>query len=393
MYNSNGSLDPLFSQTRNRRIGQAIVVMYACVGALALLTIVIDPGSVMFPALTFTMIFLALSLALLRFGHPQYAAGITVFVMFACIAQAMWEGAGVRSPALLGYPGVLLFALVLVGKRTFYVSLMSMLAYMTVLLYANQQGWRPGPSGTEAYVGLLSYGIILCAAAFTVRVLASDLMCLLDAVNAEKEALAKSRLKAEHLANHDTLTGLPNRRMAENYFNELSQHRRMEDSSLGLVFVDVDNFKKVNDSLGHQAGDDLLCHLGKTIGGQLRKSDRLVRIAGDEFLILLPGIRNTKNVEFILKKVYQAIAKPVLINGENFTPALSMGITLMPKHGEDFKELLKKADHAMYQAKAAGRNQYKFYQPEAPSQENQPGVSVLHRSAPKAAALRAAASG
>ncbi len=125
----------------------------------------------------------------------------------------------------------------------------------------------------------------------------------------------------------------------------------------------MDNFKTFNDSHGHDLGDELLRHLGNTISGQLRKSDRLVRIAGDEFLILLSGISKGKDVELILDKVRSAVARPVTIHSETVIPALSMGISLAPEHGENFRELVTMADHAMYQAKAAGRNQYQFFRP------------------------------
>ena len=175
--------------------------------------------------------------------------------------------------------------------------------------------------------------------------------------------VTRSKLKAEHLANHDNLTGLPNRRMAELYFDELMTSSAQEDTGVGLVFVDIDNFKIINDSHGHHLGDALLRHLGQTINGQLRKSDRLVRIAGDEFLILLPGIVKGQDIEFILDKIYQAVSSPVTLHSETLVPAVSMGVAMAPRHGENFRELLTKADHAMYQAKAAGRNQYQFFRP------------------------------
>lgn len=355
-------------RTRSRRIAQAIVIMLLCVGALALVNL-FNAQSVVVPTLVFTMVFLSLSLFLLHRGHASVAAAITVFVMFVCIAQAMWGGAGLRSSALMGYPAVLLFAMIMIGKRAFYLALGAMLVYMVLLLFASQQGWRQGTEDAQGYRWLFDYGIILCAAAFIIRVLATDLLMLLEALSTERDALAQSRLRAEHLANHDNLTGLPNRRMAEQYFEELLQQSQLAAAGVGLVFVDVDNFKVINDSHGHQSGDELLRHLGKTIGGQLRKSDRLVRIAGDEFLILLPGINSAENIEQILEKVYLAVATPVIIDGETLVPALSMGIALAPEHGNSFKGLLKKADQAMYQAKAAGRNRYQFFEPEVSPQQ------------------------
>ncbi len=359
--NKSRHTDPI-QQIRNKRISQGIVVMLVSVSALTLVNLV-DTRSVVLPTLLFTLVFLGLSLLLLHKGHAQSAASLTVFVIFVCVAQAMWGGAGLRSSALMAYPAVLLFAMVMIGKRTFYLALASMLAFMVILLVATNNGWRHGLEDATDYRWLWDYGIILTAAAFIIRVLASDLLALLDALHIQMDDATQSRLRAEHLANHDNLTGLPNRRMAEHYFDELMMLSQQEDSGVGLVFVDVDNFKVINDSHGHHLGDELLRYLGETIGSQLRKSDRLVRIAGDEFLILLPGISKGRDVEPILEKIYHAVSSPVSLHNETLTPAVSMGVALSPQHGHDFKDLMTKADHAMYQAKAAGRNRYQFFHP------------------------------
>jgi len=353
--------DPI-QQIRNKRIGQTIVVLLVSISALSLVNL-FDTQSVVVPALLFTIVFLLLALVMLRRGHAQGAAALTVFVLFVCVAQAMWGGAGLRSSALMAYPAVLLFAMIMIGKRTFYTALVLMLVYMVVLLIANNNGWRQGLEDATGYRWLWDYAIILIASAFIIRVLSSDLLALLDALHLRMDDATQSRLKAEHLASHDNLTGLPNRGMAEPYFLELLTLSEQEGSGVGVVFVDVDNFKFINDSHGHHVGDELLRHLGKTIGSQLRKSDRLVRIAGDEFLILLPGISKGQDVEYILKKIYHAVSSPVTLHNATLTPAVSMGVALAPQHGQDFKDLLAKADLAMYQAKAAGRNQYQFFRP------------------------------
>lgn len=368
--NQNNQPDPLdqarrtdpIQQIRSKRISQGIVVMLLAVSTLSLVNFFLGQGVVLL-ALLFTTVFLLLSLLLLRKGYPQAAAALTVIVIIVCVAQAMWAGAGLRSSALMGYPAVLLFAMIMLGKRTFYAALVAMLGYMVLLIFATQSGWRTGLEDATSYRWLGDYGVILIAAAFIIRVLTSDLLALLDALHVQMDDANRSKLQAEHMANHDNLTGLPNRRMAEHYFHELLQQGQQEQTGVGLVFVDVDNFKTFNDSHGHDLGDDLLRHLGQTISAQLRKSDRLVRIAGDEFLIMLSNISGDRDVEVILEKIRHAVARPVTLRSETLVPALSMGIALAPNHGEDFRDLVTKADHAMYQAKAAGRNCYQFFRP------------------------------
>ena len=149
---------------------------------------------------------------------------------------------------------------------------------------------------------MLDFGILLTATTFVMRVLATDLLAMLAALRVEMAEASQSRIAAEHLANHGTLTGLPNRRMAEQYFSDMFDQAMQERSGMALIFMDVDSFKDVNDSHGHQCGDDLLKHIGEVINSQLRRTDRLTRIAGDEFLILPPGVSISHEVEAILRK-------------------------------------------------------------------------------------------
>lgn len=346
---------------RSKRIRQTIMVLLAAISTLLIVNL-FATSSVIFYILLATVIFLSISLVLWHAGHSQTAAILVVVVMFVCIAQAMWEGSGMRSAALLVYPAVMLFAMVLIGKTVFYLTYIAMLIYMAVLIHANVQGWRTGLENMASYRWLLDYSIILGASMLVIRVLASDLLVLLKDLQLDMEKITESKNAAEHLAHHDNLTGLPNRRMAERFFQEMLSTCLQDGNGMGLIFVDVDNFKQVNDAHGHQCGDELLRHIGTSIAAQLRKTDRLARIAGDEFLLLLPHVNNAADIEIILQKINQAVRDPVNIGGEILTPALSMGVALAPKHGSDFRELLQKADIALYKAKAAGRNQYQFFE-------------------------------
>ena len=348
------------NQVRSKRIRQTIWVLLTAVFALAAVNL-LTMQAVVLNILLFALVSLSASLLLLRLGQAQAAALLTVVVMFVCIAQAMWGGSGLRSSALLAYPAVMLFAMIMISKPAFYLTYIGMLAFMGFLVHANVQGWRNGAENMNSYRWLVDYAVILSAATFVIRVMATDLLLLLKNLQLEMQKITESKLAAEHLAHHDNLTGLPNRRMAERYFRDMLTLCEQEGVGMGLIFVDVDNFKRVNDSYGHQCGDDLLRHIGTSISSQLRKTDKLTRIAGDEFLLLLPRVTSSADIESILQKINNAVRDPVIISGETLTPALSMGIALAPEHGRDFRELLQKADTALYRAKAAGRDQYHFF--------------------------------
>jgi len=349
---------------RRRRIGQFILVMLATIVGLALVNALFaQPLAV--GTLFFAVSALSLALFLLHKRYIDVAGILAALVMFFCIAQAMWTGHGLRSSVLLVYPAALFFVMIMIGKRAFYIAFVAMLIYMTALMTANLQGWRQGPENMTEVRWLLDYTILLTCVAFVIRVLTSDLLALLDSHHHRMHEVTRSKLAAEHLANHDNLTGLPNRRMAGYHFDELLRQSQEKKCQLAVIFVDIDNFKTVNDSWGHQCGDELLKHISENISRQLRRSDKLNRIAGDEFLLLLPDVADTKDLEPVLKKIAQAASVPMSFEDVTIIATISMGIALAPKHGSDFKTLFKQADLALYDAKAAGKNQFCFFNPAA----------------------------
>jgi len=345
---------------RNRRIQQLVIVAILMLSLLAAINAFTQQIAI-FYSLALAIFILSLSLIILKKGLTQSGAYLVVAVLFLCIAQAMWAGSGLRSSAMLGFPGLLLLCLIMMGLRAFYILYLAMVIFMFALSWATFNGYRTGLENMQGYFTTVDFVVIFSAVTLVIRVLSTDLLNLLEQLRLEMHDANQSKLEAEHLANHDNLTGLPNRRMAEHYFRDMLRQNKKDITSVAMVFIDVDNFKLINDSHGHQHGDELLKYLGETISGQLRRSDRLVRIAGDEFLILLPGIGDVSNVASILDKINQAVQIPVTIDGETLIPTLSMGVALAPAQGEDFDSLMTHADKAMYKAKTSGRNQYCFY--------------------------------
>jgi diguanylate cyclase (GGDEF)-like protein/PAS domain S-box-containing protein len=169
-----------------------------------------------------------------------------------------------------------------------------------------------------------------------------------------------AQARIHHLAHHDLLTGLPNR----NAFMEGLEHLMTAasgTSQLALLFIDLDHFKRVNDSLGHLAGDTLLRTLASRITASLRATDLVARFGGDEFMVLLPGVAQHSDVEEVAQKLLQSIAAPVNAEGRPISVAASIGIALFPTDGSTPEALIKHADTAMYLAKARGRAQYRFF--------------------------------
>ncbi len=163
------------------------------------------------------------------------------------------------------------------------------------------------------------------------------------------------------LAYHDALTELPNRQLAKDHFEMAISFADRANSKMGVLFVDLDNFKAINDTLGHSIGDSLLKVAAKRLDKCVRDTDTLSRQGGDEFLILLADIHDPDAITPIAQKILKQFAVPFEVDGQQLSTSLSIGIAVYPDDGKDFDTLLKKADMAMYQAKEAGRNTYRFF--------------------------------
>lgn len=167
--------------------------------------------------------------------------------------------------------------------------------------------------------------------------------------------------RVHQLAYHDRLTGLPNRVLVQDRLQQALLKARRTGSQLALLFLDLDYFKQVNDSLGHAAGDHLLQAVARRLTDSVRASDTVARLGGDEFLILLEDIPGAEMAGNIAAKLVNALQSPFPIDGHEVRIGSSIGIALYPEHGEDAAHLVQSADAAMYRAKEGGRNRYVFH--------------------------------
>lgn len=168
----------------------------------------------------------------------------------------------------------------------------------------------------------------------------------------------------KHQAHHDTLTGLPNRQLFMDILSlELAQARR-NDKKLALLFLDLNGFKQVNDTLGHSCGDLLLQEVAQRLRACIRESDAVARLGGDEFTVLMPDLGQTDDVGIVLKKILGVFEAPFVLGDVTVDTTTSIGICMFPDDGECSEELMRKADIAMYDAKGSGKNSYQFYNAE-----------------------------
>jgi diguanylate cyclase (GGDEF)-like protein/PAS domain S-box-containing protein len=160
------------------------------------------------------------------------------------------------------------------------------------------------------------------------------------------------------LAFHDTLTGLPNRRVLEDRLTQALSFAGRYNHFIALLFLDLDHFKQVNDVHGHAAGDALLKEVADRLHNCVRDTDTVVRMGGDEFIILLPELQHVEDAQMIAEKILTALSYPLLVNNQDMGISASIGIAVTKGHPVTTDQLLQKADSAMYQAKHAGRNNY-----------------------------------
>lgn len=216
-----------------------------------------------------------------------------------------------------------------------------------------EYGWFD-PKGQERYSSVSGDAVFDEAGTFTgYRGVGSDIT---------QRRQYEARIK--DLAENDFLTGLPNRSLLNTRFEYAERQARRANQMVGLIFLDLDRFKNINDSLGHHVGDKLLEETARRLQSLVRTTDTVSRHGGDEFLILLPEIHDPANAARIAELILVELVRPYHVEGHNLIITPSIGITIWPTDGEDLATLVRKADVAMYHSKAMGRNQYSFFREE-----------------------------
>ena len=268
---------------------------------------------------------------------------------------------GLFDEAVMACPALLVFASMYGSRRLFILLMGCMLAVLVALVALHQTGMLRSVADPFNLARAVILATILAVTGFFVWLLSGDLRQAMAQLEAEKQALITSHERIEVLAHRDTLTLLPNRTLAKDRLAQLLLQSQRERSMVAVMFLDLDNFKTVNDSLGHTTGDRLLCLVAERLSTSLRASDTLARLSGDEFLILLGGIRSDEAITAATSHVMQLLEQAFSLEELDVVVTTSLGIAVSPRDGTEVDTLLKNADLAMYQAKGAGRNTFRFF--------------------------------
>ena len=178
-----------------------------------------------------------------------------------------------------------------------------------------------------------------------------------------EEQLRKAKEYLEHLAHHDPLTGFPNRLLFNDRLRVALTHARRSGKKVAVLFMDIDRFKFINDSLGHHVGDELLCEFARRIRSAIREEDTVARLGGDEFTVILENIENPTDVTFISRKIARSVCEPIQLHGNDLCVTTSIGVCMYPTDARTPEDMMKFADAAMYRAKEQGRNAIQYFTP------------------------------
>lgn len=191
-----------------------------------------------------------------------------------------------------------------------------------------------------------------------------DLARAIEQLRSEVEQRERTQATIAHLAHHDALTGLGNRLLFHKQLGEALVSRKRNGDDLAVLFIDLDGFKAINDSLGHVTGDSLLKHLASRLRNALREGDKIARLGGDEFAIIQVGREQPKEAGALARRLTELVATPFVIDQQRLVIGASIGIAIAEGEYQDPEQLLRAADLAMYRAKAEGRGRFRFFEPE-----------------------------
>ncbi|MES2178167.1 MAG: EAL domain-containing protein [Gemmatimonadota bacterium] len=229
---------------------------------------------------------------------------------------------------------------------------------------ALQQGNFLGVAGSAAL--RLRYPVYLASLGFVDLILyvALAMGLVIWLLEEERQATMDAAARIERIAYHDSLTGLPNRQLFLNQLGMALHHARRNGTMSAVLFLDLDRFKIVNDSLGHAAGDTLLQTVAERIRTTVRGEDSVTRLGGDEFAVLATTVHSPDDAVMLAERIIAAVKRPIIVEGQELFVTTSLGISLFPQDATDPESLLKTADAAMYRAKAQGRDNVERYMPE-----------------------------
>lgn len=346
------------------RFEQVIYFTIAMIFLATISTYTLDRTNIRLVTLLIFDICLMSSLfSLVKNNQINLAKQIYIWINLFVLSFIFWDMGGLLSSAvILVFPIFLMTSALLGGRRTFVLTFSFAVCFITfVSVYAIVNNTNSITTVGFGYWELSIVVILLSANGYTAWRFNDDMRYALRKLRSQVEAVNNSRSEIERLLHFDSLTGLSSRLNSEEKYITLTSDSDNTPYKLSFLFLDLDNFKAINDYYDHSTGDEVLKIVAHRLIGLIRENDVACRLSGDEFLIILKRPDNY-NIEQLCKRILQQVSEPAEIFGSQIEITASLGISIYDfKQNESFESLLKKADLAMYRAKELGRNRYAFY--------------------------------
>lgn len=287
-----------------------------------------------------------------------------LWILTFSFSYFVWIDAGLRDPGLLAFAGILIFAATL-GSNIIFISILTyVIGFIWFLGYSNISGYYAHHIRKLDYTIVSDAILLYLAIALGIWFLIYELKIIIKTAVSERNKATRSSLFLEHIVNHDILTGLPNRILAKDRFEQAYLHAKANDGKIALISLDLDNFQTLNDSLGQSIGDELLLRVAHRLSEIMREADTLARLGADEFLIIIDSHKNLDIVFEVAIEIMNQMTIPFSLKSIDYVTTCSLGIAIAPDDDTDFNSLLKKADLALERAKATSKNRFIFYDTE-----------------------------
>ncbi len=276
----------------------------------------------------------------------------------------MWRFGGLYDETVLAYPCILVMAAIIGNKHLFIRILVIMSLSIVLNGVVNHNGWYinqvPQITLNNAFLILLAIYFI----SYIIWVMVYDFGRLVEKLNIENSNVLESKQEIENLLHHDVLTGLPNRIMAKELFQKASSKAANTGKTIYVMYIDLDNFKVINEALGHAAGDALLVEFSQRMYQLVAAHDSICRYTGDEFIIITESINSEEHVASLAQQLIDQIQLPFYFESNEFICGCSIGVSTTSTDGNEFDTLIKHADAAMNYSKSQGGNSFHFYNQE-----------------------------
>ncbi|WP_371194052.1 putative bifunctional diguanylate cyclase/phosphodiesterase [Glaciecola sp. SC05] len=340
-------------------------VVIACVSIIALLVIhfIFEGNSYTVWVLSSLALVFVLCFVLAKYKDASLGAALFLLSATIVVCMLMWQNDGLTDESILAFPALLIFAMLLSNFTLAGWLFLIMASNVLLIGLANEFGWYTNAVNESSLSTAIVVTLVLAMVCFSVYLASLSTHKLMLELAEENRKVVKSKKEIARLQNHDPLTGLPNRVLAEDFFGERLKIGLREGFETSLLFIDLDNFKKINDTFGHATGDQVLKTVATRLINVVRETDTVCRFGGDEFVVVaLHECEEGRYLQSVLAaKLLTILREPIILSDKQVSLTVSIGIAVSPKDASDFEALYQMADLAMYATKQAGRNSYQYY--------------------------------